>query len=46
MPNVLNEIHDRIKSDNEHFLISGLISLKTLLEAFKYEIDEDRKPLD
>ena len=44
-PNALQEIHNRLTSQNESLLISGLLSLKNIIEAFEHEIDSDRKPL-
>lgn len=37
---------DRISSGNEPYIISGLRALKSILSAFEFEINQDRKPLD
>lgn len=40
----MQEIHDRLSSNDEALIISGLRILKNFLQAFEFEVDEDRKP--
>jgi hypothetical protein len=42
---VVDEIAFRLNSGNEDLIISGLRSLKSVLKAYEFEIDEERKPL-
>ena len=40
------QIEQRLGSDNEQAIVSGLRTLKSVLQAHEFEIFEDRKPLD
>ena len=37
---------DRISSGNEPYIISGLRAFKSIICAFEFEINQDRKPLE
>ena len=40
------QILDRIQSNNELYIVSALRVLKSIVEAFQFEIEVERKPLD
>lgn len=37
---------DRITSGNEPYIISGLRALKSIICAFEFEINQERRPLE
>ena len=41
-----NAIHQRLTSNNEQYIVSGLRALKSVIQAFESAIEEERKPLD
>lgn len=44
--NSVQEIADRLKSQNEAAVISGLLALRQIFQAGESEIDEDRDPMN
>lgn len=44
--NSVHEIAERLKSQNEAAVISGLLALRQIFQAGESEIDEDRDPMN
>jgi hypothetical protein len=44
--NSINEIGERMKAGDETLLMSGLMGLKNILQAFEDKIEEVRQPLN
>lgn len=42
----LGEIEGRLKQSDENLLISGLTALKNVMEAYEYQVEEERGPLN
>ena len=43
---VFNSINQRLTSNDEQLIVSGLRALKSVIQAFESAIEEERKPLD
>jgi hypothetical protein len=44
-PTVVQEIHQRLSSNDEGTIISGLRAFKEVIRAYETAIEEERKPL-
>ena len=40
------QLIDRITSGDERYVVSGLRALRSIVQAFEFEINADRKPLN
>ena len=45
-PAASQQIHQRLTQGDERFKISGLRALKSIIQAFEFEINAERRPLN